>query len=60
MIHPLSHCQDRFSTAIEEEWYGELCIADLPMWVYVGEGESEDFLLGEYCEEHRRGSVCGG
>lgn len=37
---------DRFSTAIEEEWYGELFIDDMPMWVYIGEGESEDFLLG--------------
>lgn len=38
--------QDRFSTAIEEEWYGELFVDDLPMWIFVGEGESEDFLLG--------------
>lgn len=38
--------QDRFSTAIEEEWYGELYVDDLPMWIYVGESESEDFLLG--------------
>lgn len=37
---------DRFSTAIEEEWYGELFLEDMPMWIYVGEGESEDFLLG--------------
>lgn len=37
---------DRFSTAIEEEWYGELFVDDLPMWIFVGEGESEDFLLG--------------
>ena len=38
--------QDRFSTAIEEEWYGELFVNDLPMWIFVGESESEDFLLG--------------
>lgn len=38
--------QDRFSTAIEEEWYGELFVNDLPMWIFIGESESEDFLLG--------------
>jgi hypothetical protein len=38
--------QDRVSTASEEEWYGELFINDLPMWIFVGESESEDFLLG--------------
>jgi transmembrane 9 superfamily member 1 len=43
---PPPHPQDRLSTAIEEEWYGELYVDDLPMWIYVGESESEDFLLG--------------
>ncbi|RYG57407.1 transmembrane 9 family protein [archaeon] len=37
---------DAFSRAIEEEWYGELTVDDLPMWFAVGEGEHEDFLLG--------------
>ena len=38
--------QDKFSTAIEEEWYGELFVDDLPMWIYVGESSDEDFLMG--------------
>ena len=38
--------QDKFSTAIEEEWYGELFLDDLPMWIYVGESADEDFLIG--------------
>jgi len=37
---------DRLSTAIEEEWYGELFVDELPMWIYVGESEAEDMLVG--------------
>jgi transmembrane 9 superfamily member 1 len=37
---------DKFSTAIEEEWYGEMYADDLPFYFYVGESEGEDFLIG--------------
>lgn len=36
----------KLATAIEEDWYYEMFVDDLPMWGYVGEHEAEDFLLG--------------
>ncbi|KAJ1463256.1 hypothetical protein M885DRAFT_504871 [Pelagophyceae sp. CCMP2097] len=36
----------QFTTAIENDYYFEMFIEDLPMWGYVGEVEGEDVLLG--------------
>mmetsp|Transcript_27999 Transcript_27999/g.85882 ORF Transcript_27999/g.85882 Transcript_27999/m.85882 type:complete len:588 (+) Transcript_27999:41-1804(+) len=35
-----------FTRAIENDYYFEMFIEDLPMWGYVGEVEGEDVLLG--------------
>lgn len=35
-----------FTNAIENDYYFEMFIEDLPMWGYVGEVEGEDVLLG--------------
>lgn len=35
-----------FTSAIENDYYFEMFIEDLPMWGYVGEVEGEDVLLG--------------
>ncbi|KAJ8599045.1 hypothetical protein CTAYLR_009812 [Chrysophaeum taylorii] len=35
-----------FTKAIENDYYFEMFIEDLPMWGYVGEVEGEDVLLG--------------
>ena len=35
-----------FTKAIENDYYFEMFILDLPMWGYVGEVEGEDVLLG--------------
>lgn len=36
----------RFADAIEDDYYFEMFIEDLPMWGYIGEVEGEDLLLG--------------
>jgi len=35
-----------FTNAVENDYYFEMFIEDLPMWGYVGEVEGEDVLLG--------------
>mmetsp|Transcript_30691 Transcript_30691/g.94947 ORF Transcript_30691/g.94947 Transcript_30691/m.94947 type:complete len:504 (+) Transcript_30691:140-1651(+) len=35
-----------FTNAIENDYYFEMFVEDLPMWGYVGEVEGEDVLLG--------------
>jgi len=42
-----------FTKAIENDYYFEMFIEDLPMWGYVGEVEGEDVLLG-HLETGRR------
>jgi hypothetical protein len=40
------HELQTFTKAIENDYYFEMFIEDLPMWGYVGEVEGEDVLLG--------------
>jgi len=42
-----------FSDAIEDDYYFEMFIEDLPMWGYIGEVEGEELLLG-HIETARR------
>jgi len=37
---------EMFTKAVENDYYFEMFIQDLPMWGYVGEVEGEDVLLG--------------
>ena len=43
----------RFAHAIEDDFYFEMFVDDLPMWGYIGEVEGEDLLLGDL-EKARR------
>jgi hypothetical protein len=42
-----------FVDAIEDDYYFEMFLEDLPMWGYIGEVEGEDLLLG-HLESARR------
>ena len=42
----------RFIMAIEDDYYFEMFLDELPMWGYIGEVEGEDLLLGHL--EHAR------
>ena len=42
-----------FSDAIEDDYYFEMFIEDLPMWGYIGEVEGEELLLGHIETAHR-------
>lgn len=42
-----------FADAIEDDYYFEMFVEDLPMWGYIGEVEGEDLLLG-HLETARR------
>ena len=53
-----------FTHAIENDYYFEMFIEDLPMWGYIGEVEGEDVLLGHletvrrYIYPHLHFSIC--
>lgn len=36
----------RFAQAVEDDYYFEMFVEDLPMWGYVGESEAEDLFFG--------------
>jgi len=42
-----------FADAIEDDYYFEMFIEDLPMWGYIGEVEGEELLLGHLETAHR-------
>lgn len=42
-----------FANAIEDDYYFEMFIEDLPMWGYIGEVEGEELLLGHMETAHR-------
>lgn len=46
-----------FADAIEDDYYFEMFIEDLPMWGYIGEVEGEELLLGHLETAHRR-AIC--
>jgi len=42
-----------FADAIEDDYYFEMFVEDLPMWGYIGEVEGEELLLGHLETAHR-------
>mmetsp|Transcript_14978 Transcript_14978/g.19436 ORF Transcript_14978/g.19436 Transcript_14978/m.19436 type:complete len:158 (+) Transcript_14978:54-527(+) len=47
-----------FANAIEDDYYFEMFIEDLPMWGYIGEVEGEELLLGHLETAHRFDKYC--
>jgi hypothetical protein len=50
----------QFKDAIEDDYFFEMLIDDLPVWGYVGEVVHEEFLLGRSIQPQRTHDVCVG